>query len=274
MELQPNEEANYTLDTDETNTDSMGTVKSIEINMSESKPKSDSLVKVEKVSENISIDITPSSNEDIESNNDVDNLETNLTNVDSSSVASQESRSIICHTNTMSDTNNLDENLNENNNETVNNVSNGNNSEETDNLIDTDNEKTDSDPDSDLETDNELDSDNEILDDYYSDNFTDEEEICDGLESNLEEINFIETEELDLTNQEPIEETSTTDLNENIANTENNIPEDKEESEYQNKSIQELIDEINKFKQLATDRENEMSELKSKYRNLFSELKL
>jgi len=272
MELQPNEEASNTLDTDETNTDSMGTVKSIEINMSESKPKSDSLVKVEKVSENISIDITPSSNEDVET------LETNLTNVDSTSVASQESKSIICHTNTMSGTNNLDENLdenlNENNNETVNDISNANSSEENDNLMDTDNEKTDSDPDSDLETDNELDSDNDILDNYYSDNFTDEEEICDGLESNLEEINFIETEELDLTNQEPIEETSTTDLNENMAHTENNIPEDKEESEYQNKSIQELIDEINKFKQLATDRENEMSELKSKYRNLFSELKL
>lgn len=247
------------IDKDETNTEIIGTVKSIEINMSDTKTKNDNLVKVEKVSENISIDITPSSEQDDNNNNTDNNLETNLTNIESPSLESQESKSIICP-----DNNTMLEN---------------NNSEDNNNLMDTDTdtEKSESEPESDLETDNELDSENEndILDDYYSDNFTDEEEICDGLESNLEEIDFIETEEMDLSHPEPIVKTSNIDLNENITNSENNIPVDNnEESEYQNKSIQGLIDEINKFKKLATDRENEMSELKSKYRNLFSELKL
>ena len=43
---------------------------------------------------------------------------------------------------------------------------------------------------------------------------------------------------------------------------------------YHNKSINELIEEINKFKNLALAKDNEMLELKSKYKNLYSELNL
>lgn len=265
IESHPNDESRNKLDildSKETILNDENEVKNIEINMNETKPKNDSLVKVEKVeevSENISLDITPSSNNSNNNNesNNNDNLESN---VESFKTVSEESRKITCE-NTISE-----ENLNVEENEIVEENLNSDTlaSDDNDNLT-----ETDSEPDSDLETDN--DSYPDILDDYYSDNFTDEEEICDGLESNLEEIDFVQTEELDLSNSEPTV-TSQEDLNGNSKsnlNLENNV-----DQEYQNKSIQELISEINKFKKLAIDRENEMSELKTKYRNLFSELKL
>ena len=42
--------------------------------------------------------------------------------------------------------------------------------------------------------DNDSENETEELNDYYSDNFSDEEEICEGLENNLEEIDFLFTD--------------------------------------------------------------------------------
>ena len=105
-----------------------------------------------------------------------------------------------------------------------------------------------------VENNSDLESDNN-LDNYYSDNFSDEEEICEGLENNLTEINFLEESEM-TTASEP-------DTNKS-----------KEDLEYQNKSIGELIEEINKLKKLAFQKDEEVLQLKTKYKNLYSELNL
>ncbi len=109
--------------------------------------------------------------------------------------------------------------------------------------------------DSDLDTsDAESKTDNN-LDNYYSDNFSDEEEICEGLENNLTEINFLEESET-------------------IESSESNSNKLEEDLEYQDKSIGELIDEINKLKKLAFEKDEEVLQLKTKYKNLYSELNL
>lgn len=109
--------------------------------------------------------------------------------------------------------------------------------------------------DSDIDTsDTESKTDNN-LDNYYSDNFSDEEEICEGLENNLTEINFLE---------EP----------ENVEYSEPNTNKSEEDLEYQDKSIGELIEEINKLKKLAFEKDEEVLQLKTKYKNLYSELNL
>ena len=137
-------------------------------------------------------------------------------------------------------------------------------------------------------TDTESDNDSYLeseIDDNYSDNFSDEEEICNGLENNLQEINFIESESEELIedNSKVVEEVrdlgntfnsdaeeesfeETTNLNSNTSHEINN--------EYQNKNINELIEEINKLKKIAFEKDEEVKELKNKYKNLYSELNL
>ena len=140
--------------------------------------------------------------------------------------------------------------------------------------IESDNEENNYSQESEVEDEDDLDSMNEdSLDNYFSDNFTDEEEICDGLENNLEEVNFLHhntKKSSNLKNPNTLEE----EVNLENSNTEKLDKQNENLEEYQNKTIQELIDEITKFKKIALDRENEMSELKSKYKNLYSELNL
>ena len=144
------------------------------------------------------------------------------------------------------------------------------------------------------ETDSESDIDPE-LNDYYSDNFSDEEEICEGLENNLEEIDFIEnnlsndedldtsdTDELDTSDTSDTDELDNSDTNELEENTNEDLytgnnqenTNSLEDKSYEHKNINELIEEINKLKKLAFDKDEEVIQLKSKYRNLYSELNL
>ena len=137
------------------------------------------------------------------------------------------------------------------------------------------------------ETETETDSESDIdpeLNDYYSDNFSDEEEICEGLENNLEEIDFIANnksteEDLDTSDNENLDTSDNDEIEENTdkeLHTRDNQEhkESLDEDSYENKSMNELIAEINKLKKLAFEKDEEVSKLKSKYRNLYSELNL
>mgnify|MGYP001450675662 CR=1 FL=1 len=113
------------------------------------------------------------------------------------------------------------------------------------------------------ETDNESNADSE-LSDIFSDNFSDEEEICNGLENNLQEINFSDSDNEDHLNNTIIEEK---DLSENVIRENIN-------KEYENKSISELLEEINKLKKIANEKDEQVKKLKNKYKNLYCELNL
>ncbi len=245
---------------------------SIQVN-TETKNKNKS-VNVEKVEENISLEITPTEPEPEEDNK--------KTNNDSKNIDITED--------------NLENKDNQNRNDMEEPEP---ESIQSENEIEQDNYSLESDLEEE-EEDDDLNNE-EPLDNYFSDNFTDEEEICDGLENNLEVINFLPINKNEETDSENENESENEHENEsdNDREQENNIEIDRapkqiaEEiinldsrgetktinsqdllEEYQNKSIHELIEEIDKFKKLALERENEMTELKSKYRNLYSELNL
>ena len=239
-------------------------VKNISIQVpSEKKTKTNS-VNVEKVEENISLEITSP-----ESGNNNEN-QTDKVEVENITIESPSKNIEIQETNISAEETN-------NTNEESESVKSESDVEENTYSLESDIEE---DEDEDEESINE-----DPLENYFSDNFTDEEEICDGLESNLEEVNFLQQE---LTNNTTPTETLEEEVNLDNSQTNNqnlddisneptvNLESNNEEidKEYQNKSIRELIDEISKFKKLALDRENEMTELKSKYRNLYSELNL
>ena len=84
-------------------------------------------------------------------------------------------------------------------------------------------------------------SDNDSTDDMedYSDNFSDEEELCDGLEDNLQEVEL---------------------MNESL--------------EYQDKDINILIKEISELKKKNLEKDKQVNNLKNKYKSLYSELNI
>lgn len=262
---------NENLDTNEVPVDEE--IKNISIQMeNENKNKS---VNVEKVEENISLEILP--------------------NPETTTTTNEKSKTIEIEKNNLDIPENVEDpstaSFNEEREETESVVS-GNEIEENNYSLESDLE--------DEEDEDDESNHGEPLENYFSDNFTDEEEICDGLENNLEVVSFLENEnnydsenESDNENQSGDDEKrdnlkENTNTNTQIVEEEVNLENgDKEEvtktlnsqlenidEEYQNKSIQELIQEISKFKKIASDKENEMSELKSKYRNLYSELNL
>ena len=151
------------------------------------------------------------------------------------------------------------------------------------------NSESESDSESDYNSDNDN-SDNDTIQDYYSDNFSDEDEICEGLDKHLEEINFAEDEEEEQENGHNIEEPQSDSEIESEAEEElkeeskeeelaeentiepvNNSPENKT---YMNQNIGDLISEIEKLKKIAFDKDEEVNQLKSKYKNLYSELNI
>ena len=75
----------------------------------------------------------------------------------------------------------------------------------------------------------------------YSDNFSDEEELCDGLEDNLQEVELM---------NEP------------------------SENEYQNTDINILIKEISELKKKNLEKDKQVNNLKNKYKSLYSELNI
>lgn len=238
-------------------------IKNISINVNTEPKTKNKSVNVEKVEENISLEIRP--------NKETENMEPN-----------EESKNIDI----------IESNLdNEKDLENQNNHNTNNRDTEENNSINSENDNYSLESDLEDEDDDDLQNENP-LDNYFSDNFTDEEEICDGLENNLEVVSFIpepQNQESDNESESDndIETTHGLEKKKVISQTDEEVINlDKNEKvghsgetelaeeDYQNKSIQELIDQIEKFKKLALDRENEMSELKSKYRNLYSELNL
>ena len=265
-------------------------VKNISIQVPIDNKNNKNSVNIEKVDENISLEIT--SPESGESSHEIDNITSNNKSHDniSKSVETKEEnivnadetqkdiKSIKTDSCVEQNTHSLDSNTKykedideRNKKETL-----GENNEdyEDEDEFNNQEEENEEDEDEDEEDDEDEDDDNSMneqpLDNYFSDNFTDEEEICDGLENNLQEINFVPQESI-ITNKSETIEKDNTSLNELRKQDKEDV---KTDEEYENKSIQELISEISKFKQLASDRENEMTELKTKYRNLYSELNL
>ena len=157
-----------------------------------------------------------------------------------------------------------------------------NSEEESHNLEESENNNN---SESESESESELESDNENIQDYYSDNFSDEDEICEGLDKHLKEINFAEDEEEEQENSHTIEAPQSDSEIESEAEEElkeelkeentiepvNNSPENKS---YLNQNIGDLISEIEKLKKIAFDKDEEVNQLKSKYKNLYSELNI
>ena len=157
-----------------------------------------------------------------------------------------------------------------------------NSEEESHNLEESENNNN---SESESESESELESDNENIQDYYSDNFSDEDEICEGLDKHLKEINFAEDEEEEHENSHTIEAPQSDSEIESEAEEElkeelkeentiepvNNSPENKK---YLNQNIGDLISEIEKLKKIAFDKDEEVNQLKSKYKNLYSELNI
>jgi hypothetical protein len=158
-----------------------------------------------------------------------------------------------------------------------------NTEEESHDLEESENNNNNSESESESESD--YNSDNDTIQDYYSDNFSDEDEICEGLDKHLEEINFAEDEEEEKENSHTIEEPQSDSEIESDAdeaekeelkaeNTIEPVNNSAENKQYLNQNIGDLISEIEKLKKIAFDKDEEVNQLKSKYKNLYSELNI
>ena len=127
---------------------------------------------------------------------------------------------------------------------------------------------------SDLSSNNETDySDYSDLSDYSDSINEDEELICQGLENNLQEVNFGNdslNDNLNLNQKDTIEEVDLNNINEfnNIDNS------DSKDNIDNNKSVEDLMKEIEYLKKLSNEKDDEVNSLKNKYKNLYSELNI